>query len=128
MQEHHEIETHLAFSKELQGLAAGHQQETDQLLKNIEQLRGDLQQLLEENKVLRASNETKKERIAELEQRVADLEKTTFHVDGNYIEKINIDKYLALKPKPKSRARAKMKYLEPVNQLFLWDNNTAISL
>ena len=120
VKEHHEIETHLAYSKKLQELAVGHQQETAQLLKDIEQLHGDMQHLLDENKELRAANEAKDARIAELEQRVADMDKPTLHVSGDYIEALNIDKFLAAKPKSKSRK--KIEYYDLTNQLALWTN------
>lgn len=125
MNERHDIEPHLAYSQKLQKLAAGHQQETAQLLEDIEQLNGDIHQLLDENKKLRMANEAKDARIAELEQRVADLEKEKIHVDGNYIEKLNIEKYLAVKPKSKSKSKAKLKYYTPTSQLPLWDSNLA---
>ena len=120
MTEHHEIETRLAYSEKLRGLAVGHQQETKQLLENIEELQDLVRQLRDENKDLRDANEAKDARIAELEQRVADLEKTTFHFDGDYIEAMNIEKYMAIKPK--GRSRQKMKYYDLTNQLPLWTN------
>lgn len=120
MDDHLDIEAHLAYSEKLHGLAAGHQQETNQLLEDIELLQADLRRLLAENQTLRATNETKDARIEELKQRVADLQKTTFQVNGDYIEEFHVDKYLAAKPK--SKTKTKFKVIDLSNQLPLWTN------
>ena len=118
MDDHLDIEAHLAYSEKLHGLTTGHQQETNQLLEDIEQLQGDLRRVLAENQALRAANQAKDAHIAELEQRVTDLQKETLKVEGDYIEKMNIEKYLALKP----RSKTKYKLYDLTDQLPLWTN------
>ena len=60
----------------------------------------------------------------QLLQRIADLERngTTFNVQGNYYEALNIGKLIAPKPK-----RSKRKDTDLTNQLDLW-TNPAISM
>ena len=127
VKEHHEIETRLTYSKKLQELAAGHQQETAQLLKDIEQLNGDMQQLLDENKALETASKAKDARIAELEKRVAELEARPNIITDHYFEHFTANQVLTL-PQRGSK-RYKSKQTNNTNQLILelWkDNPTAI--
>lgn len=121
------IESHLAYSEKLRGLAAGHQQETKQLLENIEELQVDVRQLLQEKKSLLAANAEKDAKIQELEQRIADLQRNaSYTVNGDYIEALHVDKLMAVN-KPK-RAKLKNKFIDYTNQLDLWTSNPAISM
>ena len=60
----------------------------------------------------------------QLLQRIADLERngTTYNVQGNYYETLNIDKVIAPKPR-----KTKRKVIDLTNQLDLW-TNPAISM
>lgn len=117
------IESHLAYSKKLYGLTTGHQQETTQLLENIEQLQDDVRVLLTENQNLRTANDEKDAKIKELEQRIADLQKPTQAVYGDYIETQNIrTQYQFPKPKNYRPSRRKLNTTDQT-QLPLWNNN-----
>lgn len=115
------IESHLAYSKKLYGLTTGHQQETTQLLENIEQLQDDVRVLLTENQNLRTANDEKDAKIKELEQRIADLQKPTQAIYGNYIETQNVRTQYQF-PKTCRPSRRKLNTTDQT-QLPLWNNN-----
>ena len=115
------IESHLAYSKKLYGLTTGHQQETTQLLENIEQLQDDVRALLTENQNLRTANDEKDAKIKELEQRIADLQKPTQAIYGNYIETQNVRTQYQF-PKTYRSSRRKLNTTDQT-QLPLWNNN-----
>ena len=115
------IESHLAYSEKLYGLTTGHQQETTQLLENIEQLQDDVRALLAENQNLRTANDEKDAKIKELEQRIADLQKPTQAIYGNYIETQNVRTQYQF-PKTYRSSRRKLNTTDQT-QLPLWNNN-----
>ena len=115
------IESHLAYSEKLYGLTTGHQQETTQLLENIEQLQDDVRVLLTENQNLRTANDEKDAKIKELEQRIADLQKPTQAIYGNYIETQNVRTQYQF-PKTYRSSRRKLNTTDQT-QLPLWNNN-----
>lgn len=115
------IKAHLAYSEKLYGLTTGHQQETTQLLKNIEQLQDDVRALLAENQNLRTANDEKDAKIKELEQRIADLQKPTQAVYGDYIETQNVRTQYQF-PKTYRSSRRKLNTTDQT-QLPLWNNN-----
>ena len=117
----HNIEAHLAYSEKLYGLTTGHQQETTQLLENIEQLQDDVRALLTENQNLRTANDEKDAKIKELEQRIADLQKPTQAVYGDYIETQNVRTQYQF-PKTYRSSRRKLNTTDQT-QLPLWNNN-----
>ena len=115
------IKAHLAYSEKLYGLTTGHQQETTQLLENIEQLQDDVRALLAENQNLRTANDEKDAKIKELEQRIADLQKPTQAVYGDYIETQNVRTQYQF-PKTYRSSRRKLNTTDQT-QLPLWNNN-----
>ena len=115
------IKAHLAYSEKLYGLTTGHQQETTQLLENIEQLQDDVRVLLTENQNLRTANDEKDAKIKELEQRIADLQKPTQAIYGNYIETQNVRTQYQF-PKTYRSSRRKLNTTDQT-QLPLWNNN-----
>ena len=115
------IKAHLAYSEKLYGLTTGHQQETTQLLENIEQLQDDVRALLTENQNLRTANDEKDAKIKELEQRIADLQKPTQAVYGDYIETQNVRTQYQF-PKTYRSSRRKLNTTDQT-QLPLWNNN-----
>ena len=115
------IKAHLAYSEKLYGLTTGHQQETTQLLENIEQLQDDVRALLTENQNLRTANDEKDAKIQELEQRIADLQKPTQAVYGDYIETQNVRTQYQF-PKTYRSSRRKLNTTDQT-QLPLWNNN-----
>ena len=117
----HNIKAHLAYSEKLYGLTTGHQQETTQLLENIEQLQDDVRALLTENQNLRTANDEKDAKIKELEQRIADLQKPTQAIYGNYIETQNVRTQYQF-PKTYRSSRRKLNTTDQT-QLPLWINN-----
>ena len=122
-----DIESHLSYSEKITGIVAGHQQETKQLLENIEELQDDVRHLLDENNDLRAANATKEARIAELEARVAQLEARPNIIADNYFERCTANQVITLQQRGSKRNKVKQR--DDTNQLFLelWkDNQTAI--
>ena len=117
----HNIKAHLAYSEKLYGLTTGHQQETTQLLENIEQLQDDVRALLAENQNLRTANDEKDAKIKELEHRIADLQKPTQAIYGNYIETQNVRTQYQF-PKTYRSSRRKLNTTDQT-QLPLWNNN-----
>ena len=115
------IKAHLAYSEKLYGLTTGHQQETTQLLENIEQLQDDVRVLLTENQNLRTANDEKDAKIKELEHRIADLQKPTQAVYGDYIETQNVRTQYQF-PKTYRSSRRKLNTTDQT-QLPLWNNN-----
>ena len=115
------IKAHLAYSEKLYGLTTGHQQETTQLLENMEQLQDDVRALLTENQNLRTANDEKDAKIKELEQRIADLQKPTQAVYGDYIETQNVRTQYQF-PKTYRSSRRKLNTTDQT-QLPLWNNN-----
>ena len=115
------IKAHLAYSEKLYGLTTGHQQETTQLLENIEQLQDDVRVLLTENQNLRTANDEKDAKIKELEHRIADLQKPTQAIYGNYIETQNVRTQYQF-PKTNRSSRRKLNTTDQT-QLPLWNNN-----
>ena len=115
------IKAHLAYSEKLYGLTTGHQQETTQLLENIEQLQDDVRVLLTENQNLRTANDEKDAKIKELEHRIADLQKPTQAIYRNYIETQNVRTQYQF-PKTYRSSRRKLNTTDQT-QLPLWNNN-----
>ena len=120
-----DIASHLSYSEKISGIVAGHQQETMQLLENIEELQDDVRLLLDENNDLRADNAAKQARIAELEARVAQLEARPNIITDHYFENFTANQILL--PRQSSK-RTKTKPINDTNQLFLelWKDNPAI--
>lgn len=124
----HNIESHLAYSEKLRGLAVGHQQETKQLLENIEELQSDVRQLLKEKQELRAENAAKDAKIQELEQRIADLQRNaSYTVNGDYIETQHVSQQYLPTARRKT-SKLKSKFIDYTNQLDLWTSNPVISM
>ena len=130
-----DIASHLAYSEKLKDLAAGHLQETAQLLEDMEQLQGDVRALVGENAALLADNQQKEEYTAELERRIAELEAHVARLEARpqyevevdtYVETQNVDKQL-LNYRPKPTTKSKRKSIDLTNQTTLWPN-IALSL
>ena len=123
MDDHLNISSILAFSEQQESLIAAQQQVTQRVMDNNKMLRDSLRQEHDEVERYKQLYEAEVAKNKQLEDRIAQLESRPFNVNGDYIEALNIDKFLAVKPKSKSRT--KLKYVEPTNQLFLWDSKIA---
>ena len=121
--DHLNISSVLAFSEQQESLIAAQQQVTQRVMDNNKMLRDSLRQEHDEAERYKQLYEAEVAKNKQLEDRIAQLESRPYNVNGNYIEALNIDKFLAVKPKSKSRT--KLKYVEPTNQLFLWDSKIA---
>ena len=121
--DHLNISSVLAFSEQQESLIAAQQQVTQRVMDNNKMLRDSLRQEHDEVERYKQLYEAEVAKNKQLEDRIAQLESRPFNVNGDYIEALNIDKFLAVKPKSKSRT--KLKYVEPTNQLFLWDSKIA---
>ena len=117
------ISSVLAFSEQQESLIAAQQQVTQRVMDNNKMLRDSLRQEHDEAERYKQLYEAEVAKNKQLEDRIAQLESRPYNVNGDYIEALNIDKFLAVKPKSKSRT--KLKYVEPTNQLFLWDSKIA---
>lgn len=117
------ISSVLAFSEQQESLIAAQQQVTQRVMDNNKMLRDSLRQEHDEAERYKQLYEAEVAKNKQLEDRIAQLELRPYNVNGDYIEALNIDKFLAVKPKSKSRT--KLKYVEPTNQLFLWDSKIA---
>ena len=126
MKDTKDIESHLAYSKKLSELTAGHQLETAQLLEDMKQLREDAHTLLNENERLQAELKEKDTRIEELKAKVAKLEArpTNLNIQADqYVENQSVSKQIiALRP----TKRSKTKQIYNSNQLPLWDPNALL--
>ena len=121
--DHLNISSVLAFSEQQESLIAAQQQVTQRVMDNNKMLRDSLRQEYDEAERYKQLYEAEVAKNKQLEDRIAQLESRPYNVNGDYIEALNIDKFLAVKPKSKSRT--KLKYVEPTNQLFLWDSKIA---
>ena len=121
--DHLNISSILAFSEQQESLIAAQQQVTQRVMDNNKMLRDSLRQEHDEAERYKQLYEAEVAKNKQLEDRIAQLESRPYNVNGDYIEALNIDKFLAVKPKSKSRT--KLKYVEPTNQLFLWDSKIA---
>ena len=121
--DHLNISSVLAFSEQQESLIAAQQQVTQRVMDNNKMLRDSLRQEHDEAERYKQLYEAEVAKNKQLEDRIAQLESRPYNVNGDYIEALNIDKFLAVKPKSKSRT--KLKYVEPTNQLFLWDSKIA---
>lgn len=114
------IDSVLAFSEQQDALIAAQQQVTQRVMDNNHMLREALQQEHERAERFRALYEAEKAKNAQLAQRIRDLEKETIHVNGNYVEHVNIEKLLT--GRPVSKSKRKTFYTDLTNQLPLWTN------
>jgi hypothetical protein len=121
--DHLNISSVLAFSEQQESLIAAQQQVTQRVMDNNKMLRDSLRQEHDEAERYKQLYEAEVAKNKQLEDRIAQLESRPYNVNGDYIEALNIDKFFAVKPKSKSRT--KLKYVEPTNQLFLWDSKIA---
>ena len=121
--DHLNISSVLAFSEQQESLIAAQQQVTQRVMDNNKMLRDSLRQEHDEAERYKQLYEAEVAKNKQLEDRIAQLESRPYNVNGDYIEALNIDKFLAVKPK--SKFRTKLKYVEPTNQLFLWDSKIA---
>lgn len=114
------ISSVLAFSEQQESLIAAQQQVTQRVMDNNKILRDSLRQEHDEAERYKQLYEAELAKNKQLEDRIAQLESRPFNVAGDYIEALNIDKFLAAKPKSKSRK--KIEYYDLTNQLALWTN------
>ena len=120
----HDIKAHLDYSEKLSGLTKGHQQETTQLLEDIEQLQAHVRLLLAENRKLRQENADKDKTIerlnAENEQfRTTPTQSTTINA-SQYIEHQIVNRQYQLQEKSFHWKRNRKSNINDIKQLQIW--------
>lgn len=128
MDDHLNISSVLAFSEQQESLIAAQQQVTQRVMDNNKILRDSLRQEHDEAERYKQLYEAEVAKNQQLEDRIAQLESRPFNVNGDYVESVNIERYLTYLPSPKRTKRTKLKNNPSDPTLPLWDNNTAISL
>ena len=126
--DHLNISSILAFSEQQESLIAAQQQVTQRVMDNNKILRDSLRQEHDEAERYKQLYEAEVAKNQQLEDRIAQLESRPFNVNGDYVESVNIERYLTYLPSPKRTKRTKLKNNPSDPTLPLWDNNTAISL
>lgn len=126
--DHLNISSVLAFSEQQESLIAAQQQVTQRVMDNNKILRDSLRQEHDEAERYKQLYEAEVAKNQQLEDRIAQLESRPFNVNGDYVESVNIERYLTYLPSQKRTKRTKLKNNPSDPTLPLWDNNTAISL
>ena len=126
--DHLNISSVLAFSEQQESLIAAQQQVTQRVMDNNKILRDSLRQEHDEAERYKQLYEAEVAKNQQLEDRIAQLESRPFNVNGDYVESVNIERYLTYLPSQKRTKRTKQKNNPSDPTLPLWDNNTAISL
>lgn len=126
--DHLNISSVLAFSEQQESLIAAQQQVTQRVMDNNKMLRDSLRQEHDEAERYKQLYEAEVAKNEQLEDRIAQLESRPFNVNGDYVESVNIERYLTYLPSQKRTKRTKLKNNPSDPTLPLWDNNTAISL
>ena len=126
--DHLNISSVLAFSEQQESLIAAQQQVTKRLMDNNKILRDSLRQEHEDAEKYKQLYEAELAKNQQLEDRIAQLEARPFNVNGDYVESVNIERYLNYISTPKRTKRTKLKDNPSDLTLPLWDNSTVISL
>ena len=126
--DHLNISSVLAFFEQQESLIAAQQQVTQRVMDNNKILRDSLRQEHDEAERYKQLYEAEVAKNQQLEDRIAQLESRPFNVNGDYVESVNIERYLTYLPSQKRTKRTKLKNNPSDPTLPLWDNNTAISL
>ena len=122
-----QIESKLKFSKQIDGLIKGHQQEMQQVLEDKEDLQSAVELLLNKVANLEYQLEEKDTKIAQLQAENQELRNRPNIVTDTYIENQHVKQQCNYLPHPRRVSRYKLSTTNQT-QLQLWNQPTVSSM
>ena len=122
-----QIESKLKFSKRIDGLIKGHQQEMQQVLKNKEDLQSAVELLLNKVSVLEKQLAAEQEKNSQLQAENQELRNRPNIVTDTYIETQNVKRQCNYLPHSRRTSRYKLNNTTQT-QLQLWNQPTVSSM
>ena len=122
-----QIESKLKFSKRIDGLIKGHQQEMQQVLEDKEDLQSAVELLLNKVSVLEKQLAAEQEKNSQLQAENQELRNRPNIVTDTYIETQNVKRQCNYLPHSRRTARYKLNN-STQTQLQLWNTPTATSM
>jgi regulator of replication initiation timing len=122
-----QIESKLKFSKRIDGLIKGHQQEMQQVLEDKEDLQSAVELLLNKVSVLEKQLAAEQEKNSQLQAENQELRNRPNIVTDTYIETQNVKQQCNYLPHPRRVSRYKLSTTNQT-QLQLWNQPTVSSM
>ena len=122
-----QIESKLKFSKRIDGLIKGHQQEMQQVLEDKEDLQSAVELLLNKVSVLEKQLAAEQEKNSQLQAENQELRNRPNIVTDTYIENQNVKQQCNYLPHPRRVSRYKLSTTNQT-QLQLWNQPTVSSM
>ena len=122
-----QIESKLKFSKRIDGLIKGHQQEMQQVLEDKEDLQSAVELLLNKVSVLEKQLAAEQEKNSQLQAENQELRNRPNIVTDTYIETQNVKQQCNYLPHPRRVSRYKLSTTTQT-QLQLWNQPTVSSM
>ena len=122
-----QIESKLKFSKQIDGLIKGHQQEMQQVLEDKEDLQSAVELLLNKVSVLEKQLAAEQEKNSQLQAENQELRNRPNIVTDTYIENQHVKQRCNYLPHPRRVSRYKLSTTNQT-QLQLWNQPTVSSM
>ena len=122
-----QIESKLKFSKRIDGLIKGHQQEMQQVLEDKEDLQSAVELLLNKVSVLEKQLAAEQEKNSQLQAENQELRNRPNIVTDTYIENQHVKQQCNYLPHPRRVSRYKLSTTNQT-QLQLWNQPTVSSM
>ena len=122
-----QIESKLKFSKQIDGLIKGHQQEMQQVLEDKEDLQSAVELLLNKVSVLEKQLAVEQEKNSQLQAENQELRNRPNIVTDTYIENQHVKQQCNYLPHPRRVSRYKLSTTTQT-QLQLWNQPTVSSM
>ena len=122
-----QIESKLKFSKRIDGLIKGHQQEMQQVLEDKEDLQSAVELLLNKVSVLEKQLAAEQEKNSQLQAENQELRNRPNIITDTYIETQNVKQQCNYLPHPRRVSRYKLSTTNQT-QLQLWNQPTVSSM
>ena len=122
-----QIESKLKFSKRIDGLIKGHQQEMQQVLEDKEDLQSAVELLLNKVSVLEKQLAAEQEKNSQLQAENQELRNRPHIVTDTYIETQNVNRQCNYLPHSRRTSRYKLNNTTQT-QLQLWNQPTVSSM
>lgn len=122
-----QIESKLKFSKQIDGLIKGHQQEMQQVLEDKEDLQSAVELLLNKVSVLEKQLAAEQEKNSQLQAENQELRNRPNIVTDTYIENQHVKQQCNYLPHPRRVSRYKLSTTNQT-QLQLWNQPTVSSM